>query len=156
MTCLQKPLPQKSLNELSWPNREHLSNLSFLLITLAVLALSFMSVLGLFSRSPAVQAQVLQSSITAKIIIGSSIVSRLAPVGFFLIPFAWKQWSLFLRFLITFLLSLWQVVAISSGSRGLIISLPVYLIIGAVCWQKLSPRLFLISVFAGALLFLPR
>ena len=155
LTRLQKPLPQKSLTELSWPQRENLSNLSSFLIILAVLALSLMSVLGLFSRSPAIQAQVLQSSIIAKVIIGSSIISRLAPVGFFLVPFAWKQWPIFLRFLITSLLCLWQVIAISSGSRGLIISLPVYLIVGSLCWQKLSPRSLFISLFAGALLFLP-
>ena len=155
LTRLQNTLPQKSFIELSLPHRENLSNLSLLLIILAVLAISVMSTLGLFARSPAIQAQILHSSTIAKVIIGSSIISRLAPVGFFLIPFAWKQWSFSLRFFITTLLSVWQVIAISSGSRGLLISLPVYLIIGALCWQKISFRLLLISLFAGALLFLP-
>ena len=155
LTRFQKTLPQKSLTELSRPHRENLSNLSFLLITLSVLAISVMSVLGLFARSPAIQAQILQSSTIAKVIIGSSIISRLAPIGFFLIPFVWKQWSFSLRFLITTLLSVWQVIAISSGSRGLLISLPVYLMTGALCWQKIPLRLLLISLFASALLFLP-
>ena len=155
LTRFQKTLPQKSLTELSWPHRENLSNLSFLLITLSVLAISVMSFLGLFARSPAIQAQILQSSTIAKVIIGSSIISRLAPIGFFLIPFVWKQWSFSLRFLITTLLSVWQVIAISSGSRGLLISLPVYLMIGALCWQKIPLRLLLISLLASALLFLP-
>jgi len=122
---------------------------------LGVLALSSMSVLGLFARSPEIQAQILQSSAIAKVIIGSSIVSRLAPIGFFLVPFVWKQWSSFLRLLSIILLSVWQAIAISSGSRGLLISLPVYLVIGALCWQKVSLKAVLISLFAGALLFLP-
>ena len=155
LTRLQKTLPHRTFTELSWPHRDNLSNLSFLLSTLGVIALSVMSLLGLFYRSPDLQAQVLQGSIIAKVIVGSSITSRLAPVGFFLIPFSWQHWSQRKRFLIIILLSAWQVVAISSGSRGLFISLPVYLIIGALCWQKISIKNLLIGSLSGALLFLP-
>ena len=155
LSRFQKTLPQNTFAELSSPHRQSLSNLSFLLVALGVLALILMSVLGLFSRSPSIQTQILETSTIAKVIIGSSIVSRLTPVGFFLIPFAWSQWAFSKRFLLIMLLSVWQVIAISSGSRGLIISLPVYLVIGALCWQKISIKLVFISIFAGALLFLP-
>jgi len=147
--------PQESLAESAWPYRQSLSCLSYLLIAIGSVALIAMHSIGLFARFPDLQSQVLQSSLIAKIIIGSSIVSRLAPVGFFLIPFVWNQWSLFNRFIVVILLSLWQVIAISSGSRGLIISLPVYLLIGGVCWRKLSVRSLFIILFVGSLLFLP-
>ena len=153
---LQKlPQSQESLAESSWPYRQSLSCLSYVLIAMGSVSLIAMHALGLFARLPELQSQVLQSSLIAKIIIGSSIVSRLAPVGFFLLPFAWKQWSVSNRFIIAILLSLWQVIAISSGSRGLIISLPIYLLIGCVCWKKISARSLLIILFAGSLLFLP-
>ena len=155
LTRLQSPFPQITFAELAWPHRINLSRLSFLLVVLGVGALIGMSFLGLFSRSPALQAQVLQSSAMAKIIIGSSIISRLAPVGFFLIPFAWHQWSFSKRFLVTTLLSVWQVIAISSGSRGLFITLLVYLMIGALCWQKISIRRMFIGLLMGMLIFLP-
>ena len=151
----KKTVPQNTLLGLSWPHRKNLSNISFLLTTLGVLSLSVMSFLGLFTRSPEIQAQVLQGSTIAKVIIGSSIISRLAPVGFFLIPFAWEQWFPRKRLLTIMLLSIWQVIAISSGSRGLFISFPVYLILGALCWQKISFKWLFISLFVGALLFLP-
>ena len=149
------PQPQESLADSARPYRKSLAYLSCLLIAIGTLALIAMHSIGLFARSPELQSQVLQSSLIAKIIIGSSIVSRLAPVGFFLVPFAWKQWSLSSRLIVSILLSLWQVIAISSGSRGLIISLPVYLLIGGVCWRKLSVRSLFIILFVGSLLFLP-
>ncbi len=151
----QVNLPKKSFAEFAWPHKKVLSNLSYLLTGIGSVALLTMSFLGLFVRSPELQSQALESSLLAKIIIGSSIISRLAPVGFFLIPFAWKQWSFLNRFLVAILLTLWQVIAISSGSRGLILSLPVYLIIGALCWQKISIKALLLTLFVGSLLFLP-
>ena len=149
------PQPKESLAESAWPYKQSLSNLSYLLIAVGSAALIAMHSLGLFARLPELQSQVLQSSLIAKIIIGSSIISRLAPVGFFLLPFAWRQWSHCNRFTVAILLSLWQVIAISSGSRGLILSLPIYLLIGCVCWQKISVRSLIIILFAGSLLFLP-
>jgi len=152
---LQKPLPQKTFIQLVWPHREILSALSYILIVLGVVALTCMSLLGLFARSADLQAQVLQSSLLAKLIVGTSIISRLVPVGFLLIPFAWKYWSIYNRGLICLLLSLWQIIAFTSGSRGLILGLPVYLLVGSLCWQKIAPRRLIIGILVGAVLFLP-
>ena len=152
---LQNHSIDKTLSELTSRHIGNLANLSYLLVILGVVAIVAMNYLGLFSRTPAFQAQVLHGSIIGKLIIGSSIISRLVPVGFFLIPFVWKKWSLSARFLIIILLSTWQVIAISSGSRGLLISLPVYLIVGNLCWQKISLRRLSVVLFVGVLLFLP-
>jgi hypothetical protein len=111
--------------------------LCLLLVGLAVLGLMGMASQGVFLRDPELQRQVMQSSWLAKILVGSALLSRLAPVGLVLVPLAWPSWSRPWRGAVIGVLAIWLVLAFSSGSRGQLFVVPLYLLIGALLWRVL-------------------
>ena len=147
--------PPSSLMELAAGHRLLLQRLSFVLLLLSVIGLFAMTATGLFLRNPQEQQEALQASLIAKLVIGTGLLSRLAPIGLVLVPFVWTGWSRLQRVCVVSLLFFWTVFVVTSASRGQLLALPLYLVLGAVIWQRLSLKYALLLVFIGALLFLP-
>ena len=147
--------PPKPFLALAERHRPLLQRLSFALVVLSVLALLGMTATGVFLRDPQQQQQALQASWVAKILVGTGLLSRLAPVGLVLVPFAWSAWSRLQRVCVVLLLSTWTAVVLASSSRGQLLALPLYLFLGAVIWRRLPLRRAAVLVLLGALAFLP-
>ena len=135
--------------------RPELQRLCCVLLILGVFALLGMMATGLFLRDSQQQQQALHASVLARLLIGTGILSRLAPVGLVLVPFAWKSWSLKFRSLIALLLIAWTLLTLASGSRGLLLSLPLCIYIGSIIWQHLSLKRALLLLLAGVCAFVP-
>jgi len=129
--------------------------LCLLLLGLAVLGLMGMASQGVFLRDPELQRQAMQSSWLAKILVGSALLSRLAPVGLVLVPLAWPSWSRPWRGAVIAALAAWLVLAFNSGSRGQLFAVPVYLMIGALLWRVLSWRRAVSGLLLAGLLAWP-
>ena len=149
---LRPPMPLLDLAERHWPL---LQRLSFVLVLLSVFALLGMTATGVFLRDPQQQQQALQASWVAKILVGSGLLSRLAPVGLVLVPFAWSAWSRLQRVCLVLLLSTWTALVLASASRGQLLALPLYLLLGAVIWRRLPVRRAAALILLGAFVFLP-
>lgn len=149
---LRSPKPFLDLAE---RHRPLLQRLSFVLVLLSVFALLGMTGTGVFLRDPQQQQQILQSSWVAKILVGTGLLSRLAPVGLVLVPFAWSAWSRLQRVCLVLLLSSWTALVLASASRGQLLALPLYLFLGAVIWRRLPLRRAALLLLLGALAFLP-
>ena len=147
--------PNKPLLELAEQHRPLLQRLSVALVVLSLLALSGMTATGVFLRDPQQQNQALQASWIAKLLIGTGLLSRLAPVGLVLVPFAWTGWSRLQRHFVVLLLSIWTALVLASASRGQLLALPLYLFLGSVIWCRLSIKRALVLFLLGGLLFLP-
>jgi len=147
--------PPKTFLDLAERHRPLLQRLSFALVILSVLALLGMTATGVFLRDPQQQQQALQASWVAKILVGTGLLSRLAPVGLVLVPFAWSAWSRLQRVCLVLLLSTWTALVLASASRGQLLALPLYLFLGAVIWRRLPLRRAAVLVLLGALAFLP-
>ena len=147
--------PQETFLGLSERHRPRLQRLSFGLVTLSVIGLLGMTATGLFLRDPQQQQQALQASWIAKFLIGTGLLSRLAPVGLVLVPFAWTGWSRWQRFAVLLLLSSWGALVLGSFSRGQLLALPLYLFLGSVIWRRLSLKWAALLLVLGGLLFLP-
>lgn len=141
--------------DLAERSRKRLQRLSLVLLILTVLGLVGMTSVGLFLRDPQQQQQALNASWFAKLLIGTSLLSRLAPVGLVLVPFAWKGWPRTSQLCVVLLLGTWAILVINSGSRGQLLALPLYLFLGAVIWRRLSLRRAVLLLLLGVLLFLP-
>ena len=152
LVSLRPPKPFLDLAEL---HRPLLQCLSFALVVLSVFALLGMTATGVFLRDPHQQQQALQASWVAKILVGTGLLSRLAPVGLVLVPFAWSAWSRLQRVCLVLLLSTWTALVLASASRGQLLALPLYLFLGAVIWRRLPLRRAAVLVLLGALAFLP-
>ena len=136
-------------------HRPRLQRLSFALVVLGVLGLLGMTASGVFLRDPQQQQQALQASWVAKLLIGTGLLSRLAPVGLVLVPFAWTGWLPFQRLAVVLLLSSWTALAFGSSSRGQLLALPLYLFFGAVLWQRLPVKRAVLMLVLGVFLFVP-
>ena len=147
--------PPKTFLDLAERHRPLLQRLSFALVVLSVFALLGMTATGVFLRDPQQQQQALQASWVAKILVGTGLLSRLAPVGLVLVPFAWSAWSRLQRVCLVLLLSTWTALVLASASRGQLLALPLYLFLGAVIWRRLPLRRAAVLVLLGALAFLP-
>jgi len=132
-----------------------LERLCLLLVALGVFAMIVMSREGVFIRDPELQHQAMQSSWLAKILVGSSLLSRLAPVGLLLVPLCWPAWRTPRRLFVLFALSTWFVLAFNSGSRGQLFSIPLYVLIGSILWGLISWRRALVALLLCILLALP-
>ena len=146
---------QQPFLDLAERHRQRLQRMSFGLVALSVIGLLGMSVTGLFLRDPQQQQQALQASWVAKLLIGSGLLSRLAPVGLVLLPFAWTGWSRLQRLAVVLLLSSWTALALGSSSRGQLLALPLYLLLGSVIWRSLPLKRAALLLVLGGLLFLP-
>ncbi|UPM49221.1 hypothetical protein MY494_07620 [Synechococcus sp. A10-1-5-1] len=149
------PKPQEPLLRLAERHRLRLQRLSFALVVLSVIVLLGMTATGLFLRDPQQQQQALQASWIAKLLIGTGLLSRLAPVGLVLLPFAWTGWSRLQRSAVVLLLSSWTALVLGSSSRGQLLALPLYLFLGAVIWRRLPWKRAALLLVLGGLLFLP-
>jgi len=149
------PKPQETLLRLAERHRLRLQRLSFALVVFSVIGLLGMTVTGLFLRDPQQQQQALQSSWVAKLLIGTGLLSRLAPVGLILVPFAWTGWSRLQRLAVVVLLSSWTALVLGSSSRGQLLALPLYLFLGSVLWRRLSLKRAALLLVLGGLLFVP-
>ncbi|NBT74024.1 MAG: hypothetical protein EBT14_07565, partial [Betaproteobacteria bacterium] len=109
--------PPKTFLDLAERHRPLLQRLSFALVVLSVLALLGMTATGVFLRDPQQQQQALQASWVAKILVGTGLLSRLAPVGLVLVPFAWSAWSRLQRVCLVLMLSTWTALVLASASR---------------------------------------
>jgi len=147
--------PPKTFLDLAERHRPLLQRLSFALVVLSVIALLGMTATGVFLRDPQQQQQALQASWVAKILVGTGLLSRLAPVGLVLVPFAWSAWSRLQRVCLVLLLSTWTALVLASASRGQLLALPLYLLLGAVIWRRLPLRRAAVLVLLGALVFVP-
>ena len=147
--------PQESFLALLERNRPTLDRLCFGLVTLTVIGLLGMTATGVFLRDPLQQQQALHASWVAKLIVGSGLLSRLAPVGLVLVPLAWTGWSRFQRISVVFLLSSWTALVLGSSSRGQLLALPLYLFLGSVIWRRLSLKKAALLLVLGSCLFLP-
>ena len=147
--------PQELLLDLAERHRPRLQRVSLALVVLGVIGLLGMTATGLFLRDPQHQQQALQASWLAKLLIGTGLLSRLAPVGLMLVPFAWTGWSRLQRLAVMLLLSSWTALALGSGSRGQLLALPLYLFFGAVLWHRLALKRAVLMLLLGVLLFLP-
>lgn len=110
------------------------------LLLLSLAGLAGMGSLGVFLRDPEAQRQALESSALAKLLVGTSLLSRLAPVGLVLVPLVWPRWRPWQRLVVGGLLVVWLALGLASGSRGQLFNVPVYLFAGALLWRRLSWR----------------
>ena len=147
--------PCRSLLSIANQNRCLLQRLCFLLLILSVLGVFGMTASGLFLRDPEQQKYALDSSLIAKLLVGSGLLSRLAPVGLVLVPFSWSSWQRWMKLASLFILSVWAVLAIASASRGQVLALPLYLLIGGLVWRRLSVRSVVVLLLFGSIAFLP-
>jgi len=152
----------------SWSNRQYpsaltifrnhskvLSRLALLVLAFSSLALILMLSLGLFSRDPQLQSTSLRSSVLAKALVGTSLVSRLAPVALILTVPSWTHWTRIGRSISVFLMTIWLMVSIASSSRGLLISLPLYLYLGILVFGRVSAKKLILAALVSGLIFLP-
>ena len=146
---------QEPLLCLAERHRPRLQRLSFALVVLSVIGLLGMTATGLFLRDPQQQQQALQASWVAKLLIGTGLLSRLAPVGLVLVPFAWTGWSRLQRLAVVLLLSSWTALVLGSSSRGQLLALPLYLFLGSVIWRRLPLKRAALLLVLGGFLFLP-
>ena len=135
--------------------RPKLQRLCLALLVLSTIGLLGMTSTGLFLRDPQQQQQALQVSFFAKLLVGTGLISRLAPVGLVLVPFAWISWSRLERLAVVLLLSIWTVLVLASSSRGQLLALPLYPLLGALIWRYLSMKRAALFLLIGGLLFLP-
>jgi len=149
---LQPPLPFLALAE---HHRPMLQRLSFALVVFSVIGLLGMTATGLFLRDPQQQQQALHASWVAKLLIGTGLLSRLAPVGLVLVPFAWKGWLRLQRLALLLLLSSWTALVLGSSSRGQLLALPLYLFLGAVILRRFPLKRAALLLVLGGFLFLP-
>ena len=147
--------PHKLFLDMAEQHRPRLQRLSFGLVVLSVIAVLGMTSTGLFHRDPQQQQQLLQASWFAKLLIGTGLLSRLAPVGLLLVPFAWKGWSRLQQLAVFLLLSSWTALILASSSRGQLLALPLYLFLGSVIWCRLPLKRSAFLLLLGGLLFLP-
>ncbi|MFN9646306.1 MAG: hypothetical protein ACK6BG_14565 [Cyanobacteriota bacterium] len=110
------------------------------LLILSVLGLVGMASQGVFLRDPEAQRQALQASPLAKLLVGTSLLSRLAPVGLVLVPLVWPRWRPWQRLAVAGLLASWLALGLASGSRGQLFNVPLYLFVGALLWRRISWR----------------
>lgn len=110
------------------------------LLLLSLLGLLGMASQGVFLRDPEAQRQALQASPLAKLLVGTSLLSRLAPVGLVLVPLVWPRWRPWQRLSVGGLLVAWLALGLASGSRGQLFNVPLYLFVGALLWRRLSWR----------------
>jgi hypothetical protein len=126
-----------------------LRRLCELLLLLSLLGLVGLASQGVFLRDPEAQRQALQSSPLAKVLVGTSLIPRLAPVGLILVPLVWPRWRPWQRGAVGGLLSVWLVLGLASGSRGQLFNVPLYLFVGALLWRRISWRQALLLALAG-------
>ncbi|MFN9546904.1 MAG: hypothetical protein ACK6AD_07520 [Cyanobacteriota bacterium] len=117
-----------------------LRRLCEVLLLLSVLGLLGMASQGVFLRDPEAQRQALQVSPLAKLLVGTSLLSRLAPVGLVLVPLVWPRWRPWQRLAVGGLLAAWLALGLATGSRGQLFNVPLYLFVGALLWRRLSWR----------------
>ena len=147
--------PQEPFLDLAERHRPRLQRLSLALVVLSVIGLLGMTATGLFLRDPQQQQQALQASWVSKLLIGTGLLSRLAPVGLVLVPFAWTGWSRLQRLAVLLLLSSWMALVLGSSSRGQLLALPLYLFLGSVIWRRLPLKRAALLLVLGGLLFVP-
>lgn len=126
-----------------------LQRLCEILLVLALVGLVGMASQGVFLRDPEAQRQALQSSPLAKLLVGSGLLSRLAPVGLVLVPLVWTRWRPWQRLAVVVLLLAWLALGLASGSRGQLFTVPVYLFVGSLLWRRLSWRRAALVALAG-------
>ena len=141
------PLPERQI--LLARHGPLLRRLCEILLVLSLLALVGMASQGVFLRDPEAQRQALQSSPLARLLVGSGLLSRLAPVGLVLVPLVWPRWRPWQRLGVGALLALWLALGLVSGSRGQLFSVPVYLFVGALLWRRISWRRAVLVALAG-------
>ncbi|MEB3244207.1 MAG: hypothetical protein VKO44_11300 [Cyanobacteriota bacterium] len=110
------------------------------LLVLALLGLVGMASQGVFLRDPEAQRQALQASPLAKLLVGTSLLPRLAPVGLLLVPLLWPRWRPWRRAAVGLLLAGWLALGLASGSRGQLFNVPLYLFVGCLLWRRVSWR----------------
>lgn len=147
--------PPEPFLDIAERHRSRLQRLSFALVLMSVIGLFGMTATGLFIREPQLQQQALQASWLAKLLIGTGLLSRLAPVGLVLVPFSWTGWSRLQRLSIAVLLSTWTALVFGSSSRGQLLALPLYLFLGSLIWRRISIKRSALLLVLGGLLFLP-
>jgi len=147
--------PHDTILDMAEPLRPRLQRLCFGLVALSVIGLLGMTAMGLFLRDPQQQQQALHASWLAKLLIGTGLLSRLAPVALVLVPFSWTGWSRLQRLAVLLLLSSWTAFILGSSSRGQLLALPLYLFLGSVIWCRLSVQRAALLLVLGGLLFLP-
>ena len=126
-----------------------LQRLCEILLVLALVGLVGMASQGVFLRDPEAQRQAFQASPLAKLLVGSGLLSRLAPVGLVLVPLVWSRWRPWQRLAVLLLLLAWLALGLASGSRGQLFTVPVYLFVGALLWRRLSWRRAALVALAG-------
>jgi hypothetical protein len=126
-----------------------LQRLSEIVLVLALVGLMGMASQGVFLRDPEAQRQAFQSSPLAKLLVGSGLLSRLAPVGLVLVPLVWTRSRPWQRLAVVVLLLAWLALGLASGSRGQLFTVPVYLFVGALLWRRLSWRRAGLLALAG-------
>ena len=145
--------PRESFLAVATRFRPLLAQLSFAVLFLTVIGICGMTATGVFLRDGEYQA--LQTGLIAKLLVGSGVLSRLAPVGLVLVPLAWPRWSHFQRLAASLLIVIWFIIAFSSGSRGQLLAVPLYLVLGSVVWRRIPIVKAGIFILAGSLIFLP-
>jgi len=154
LNFLSKPF-QSSLFDLAKYNQKELTKVGVFILIISAISICTMLYLGVFSRTPELQSQVVQSSIFAKLLIGLGVLSRLAPISFILLPLYFNNLKPTAKIAIISLLVIWFAAAVLSQSRSLLISLPTYYLIGLVVWNKISRRRLLLTLLISSLFALP-
>ncbi|MFM7269782.1 MAG: hypothetical protein ACKOZT_14570 [Cyanobium sp.] len=126
-----------------------LRRLATLLLALSLLGLLGMATQGVFLRDPEAQRLALETSPLAKLLVGTALLSRLAPVGLLLVPLLWPVWRRSQQLAVALMLAAWLLLGLASGSRGQLFNVPVYLSVGALLWRRISWRQAALIALAG-------
>lgn len=110
---------------------------------------------GAYSRDLDLQSSVIKGNVFSSLILASAVVTRFAGASFILLPSVYKYQNIHCRFAVFGFLLAWQSIAIASGNRSLVFSLPFYLLIGSLIFKKISLRNFLGVIVVFGLIAVP-
>ena len=127
-----------------------------IMLVLSVVLVPYLYDAGMFTRQVGVTSQHLSSAETlVSLAKATTFLSRLLPVAIILLPVAFSDSSRFYKLLILCALTAFVCMAYYTGSRTLLFTVPVYMLIGYIFWYRPKPRNILVVIALLLSLLIP-